>query len=425
MNIQEALNYIYVHGWHQMDRTLERLEKLLDILGRPQDNLEFIHLAGTNGKGSTAAMIEAILREEGYQVGLFTSPYLESFGERIQINRENIKDEDLIKWVLEIQKIEEIYRIDLSLFDLVTAIALLHFNCAEVDYVVWETGLGGRLDATNVIGTPLVTIITPIGLDHQGVLGNHLADIAQEKAGIIKSGTQLVIAPQEKESLIVLENVVHQLNVVISKVDMTEIRDMDTRISDDGVFLVFSYKLFLEVELSLLGRYQLINGATALEVAEVLLDLGVLTSRKKVISALSSVRWAGRFECIRKEPLLYIEGAHNEMGILSLLENIDYYLKGKEITFILGFMEDKDYEKMIELLVKVSQRFLIYQPQVPRALRLDKLKELILRKAPKAEVYPCESMASIQRYMEALPQSVYIGTGSLYLVGELRGRFRE
>ncbi|HZK58130.1 MAG TPA: folylpolyglutamate synthase/dihydrofolate synthase family protein, partial [Clostridia bacterium] len=323
MNYEQALDYI--HGTYKFGSKLglENTKYLLGLLGNPHKNLKVIHVAGTNGKGSVSSYIHTILKEEGYKVGLYISPYLEEFTERMIINGKEIPRERLAE-VTEVvkEKVEQMVKDGKNHpteFEVVTAIAFYYYAQENVDFLVLEVGLGGRLDSTNVVGDPLVSVITPIGYDHMEYLGETLEEIAYEKGGIIKEGGFTLLYPQEKEAMGVLENLCNERNNKLFVIDFDELTIHRSNMEEQVFSANILGKSYNNAKIKLAGLHQIYNACTALGAIEILKEhRNINISDEAILGGLGNTKWAGRFEVLQKEPLIIIDGAHNLHGADSL-----------------------------------------------------------------------------------------------------------
>ena len=352
MKYEEAMKYITEVGNFGSNYGLERTYKLLEHLGNPERDLKLIHIAGTNGKGSTTSMITEILMGEGYKVGMYTSPFIEEFEERIQINRNNIPKESLAILMDEIKvavdKVIEAGYNHPTEFEIITVLMLLYFKKENIDFGVIEVGLGGTLDSTNVI-KPIIQVITSISFDHTNILGNTLEEIAREKAGIIKAGIPTLIYPQEEIVEKVLSEKCEELGAKLYKINKDDAKLVEI-IKEDKIYQLVKVKLDDEydVKLQLLGEHQILNLAVALKALEIIKDKAAKLSKESIIKALSEVRWNGRLEVMSNEPCVVIDGAHNIQGITQLDKNIKKYFKYDDLYLILGILADKDVEETLE-----------------------------------------------------------------------------
>jgi len=474
LNCSQALEFI--HGLNRFGTKLglENITHLLDILGNPHHGVRIIHVAGTNGKGSTCAMIDSILREAGYKVGLYTSPYLEVFNERIKVNGKNIPDEDIARLTQKVQDaIAVMQQKDLGYpteFEVVTAVGFLYFREQAVDFIVLEVGMGGRLDATNV-AEPLVSVITPVSFDHQQYLGNTLADISREKCGIIKAGVPVVTAPQEPEAMRVIEDTCAVRGCALTTVlngrpDMEGIEDDQTfaerkTVSENTEDMAATYvtsrmgaipaKSFINYEsvqnnldgqvfnidtqkyhyqnlkVKLLGNHQLANAATAVGAIEALDVSGIKISKQAIYSGLENARWPGRLEIMRENPAVIIDGAHNIAGIRTLKEAILKYFPQKRKILVLGILKDKDYKDMIEEIVPLADTVIATAPDNPRALSAEELAMAIKHNIEatgnkKTQIHVKNDIrgAAALSLDIAAPEDLIVFAGSLYMIGLVR-----
>ncbi|RDW19754.1 bifunctional folylpolyglutamate synthase/dihydrofolate synthase [Oceanobacillus chungangensis] len=416
MNYEESLAFIHGRQYKGMKLGLDNITKLMELLGNPQNKLKFIHIAGTNGKGSTASFINQVLIKAGYKTGLFTSPYLERFNERIKINNQDVPDNQLSDITNLIKtKIDEMEDKPTE-FEIVTAIAFQYFYEQQCDVVVLEVGLGGRFDSTNVIEKPLLSVITSIGLDHQAFLGNTLAEIAFEKAGIIKENSQVLLYPQTSEVEAVIHRVAAERNSTVDKADFTELKRITNSI--DGQ--TFYYNGYQELRISLLGEHQLKNAAIAIEAIEILRHAGLTIHEDDMREGLAETKWPGRFEIINRDPLVVIDGAHNLDGIHALVLNIRQLFSGRRIIGILGILKDKDYQHMIEEVSPVIDQFITVTPDNPRAIPADELASYLIEHRIPAIAADSYDAAVELAYQESGEKDVICAFGSLYYIGEIK-----
>lgn len=391
----EALDFVYSFIDFSMKRhvddahrffKLDRMNKMMSLLGNPQHMFHTVHVAGTKGKGSTSSFIASALSQGGYQVGFYSSPHLVEFTERIQINNEQISKIDLIELVDEIRPL--INQVpDITTFELTTALAFMYFSRKKVDIAVVEVGLGGRLDATNVI-TPEVSVITSISYDHTAVLGNTLTEIAYEKGGIIKPEIPVVIAPQKAESQEELERIAWErkspLTVVEETIRMKELSHnlmfQSAQFSSASSRPRSRFHLIntpLRVELPLLGWHQIQNAATAIAALEILRTKGWRITRKMVAKGFASVRWPTRFEILRQSPPIVLDSAHNGDSMLRLRETLDEYFPTVPFILVFGASADKEMQAMLEAILPRVEKVIVTQSLHPRAKAAEELKILI------------------------------------------------
>ncbi|ABR47603.1 FolC bifunctional protein [Alkaliphilus metalliredigens QYMF] len=430
MNYEQALTYI--HDTYKFGRKLglDNIKYLLNLLDNPHQKVKVIHVAGTNGKGSIASLIHSVLKTQGYRVGLYTSPYLEEFTERIRISGEDIPRERLAQVTEEVKmKIEEMVKSGQNHpteFEVVTAIAFLYYAQEEVDFVVLEVGLGGRLDATNVINTPLLSIITPIGYDHTAYLGNTLKEIAFEKGGVIKEDGLTLVAPQEEEALQVLKKLSQERN---NQLFMTNLQGLEIKKStiEEQVFSCETYaRAYENVEIKLLGAHQIENCCTALTAIDILKEHhDIEVSDESIYQGILETRWPGRMEVVQDEPTVIIDGAHNLQGGQALANTLKQLLSGRRITFVMGMLEDKEVDGFLNELIPLVDIVIATTPNSPRSMPANVL-------AGKMDVFkkPIHVEAEVRKAIEkglALTgkDDVLLFAGSLYMIGEVRSYFKS
>ncbi len=371
---------------------VEVTKRMLATLGNPQDGLAFIHVAGTNGKGSTCAFLTNILAKAGLKCGCFTSPHLIHFEERITVDQQMIPKEVVTRLGNELLSID--FGVTPTMFDYCLVMAVLYFKECGCNVAVMETGLGGRLDSTNALGNPMVAVITRIGYDHMAILGNTLTEIASEKAGILKENVPAIFAPQDDEALAVLRK---HPGTLVSSEDMEKVAFMKP---------------------GLMGAYQLENGAAAMLAAQKFLSqIGFDEERADaaIEAGIHTAIWKGRMEILSREPYLMVDGAHNSNGIHALKTSLMKLYPDEKFHFVMGVMADKDYEKMIEELLSLAIDFVTVTPESSRALQAESLAEKI-----RSQGIPARSIASVADVL-TLPRvgEKTIALGSLYFIGEL------
>lgn len=426
MNYQEAVDFISSTYKFGVKLGLENISRLLERLGNPQEKFKIIHVAGTNGKGSTCSMLSSILVEEGYKTGLYTSPFLEVFNERFRINNQNASDELVAKATTivknEIDKLmEEGYDCP-SEFEVTTAVGYVIFELESVEVVVLEVGMGGRLDATNAIKNPLISIITSISKDHVEYLGDTIEKIAGEKAGIIKDNTPVVMYPQEKGAEEVMKNVAKDHKSKVYELDFKKRKINSTDINGQNFDVEILGKEFKNLEISILGEHQINNATTALTAIEVLNKKNLLkVSEDSIRKGLKLAKWPGRFEVIRNEPLTIIDGAHNLGGAEVFANSIKTYLQDYNVTLVIGMLGDKDYNGVLDLLLPLVKSVITITPDSPRALDAKELANIINNRGIDAKA--SENM--VDSYNMALEitdptKGAIVYVGSLYMIGEAR-----
>ncbi len=403
---------------------LDRMRGLLAALGNPQEQFQAVHIAGTKGKGSTAAISESILRAAGIRTGLYTSPHLHTFRERISVAGAMIAREALVEGVARLRAVQTRFP-DVTVFELMTALAFDHFAHAGVQIAVVEVGIGGRLDATNVI-TPRVSVLTSISYDHMAVLGDTLTKIAGEKAGIIKPGVPVVSAPQTEEARLVFEQVAREKNAPLTLVgrDWTwetvrqNLDYQDFRVV--GQVANLPHKLTYDLRLHLLGEHQLVNATTALAAAHVLAQEGVPLTVEAVHEGVANAHWAGRFEILERTPYLILDGAHNRDSARQLVAALDSLLPGARVLWILGTSSDKDIGGIMDELLPRSPELIVTRSKHPRAADPRTLARLAEERG--AEVVVAETVAEALALARkhAAESNVAVITGSLFVVADAR-----
>lgn len=419
MNCMQAIEYIHSLEKFGIKPGLERIKALCELLGNPQDRLKVIHVAGTNGKGSTSTMISNILIKNGFNTGLYISPYVTDFRERIQLNGNMIEHSELAECV---EKVKDAVEILLEKgeqtteFEALTATAFVYFEKKKCDYVVLEVGLGGRFDATNIIKAPFVSVIASISLDHTAILGDTVEKIAFEKCGIIKFGAETVVYPfQQPDAMKVIEDTCNQrCNTLripdINKLDIGEESIEGTNASYDGI----------EFLLPLAGKHMIYNAITAIEAVRSLKRFGVEISDKTIASGIASSVMPARMELIRKKPVIILDGGHNEGCANALADYIRKHLSDKRIIMVSSMMADKDYMSYMRIVAPFASVFVATKADVPRALSSDELCE-----TAKEFCSDCYSISDPLKAVQAAgniteKDDAMIVCGSFYLAGEIR-----
>ena len=419
MTYEEALSYIHSICWKGSKLGLDRTRELLGKLNDPQKELKFIHIAGTNGKGSTAAMLSSILEEAGYRVGLYTSPFINRFNERMQVNHQPIPDEELAALTEYVRPHADAMADSPTEFELITALAMVWFARQKCDIVVLEVGMGGELDSTNIIDVPEAAVIAAMGLDHVKELGPTMADIARAKAGIIKEGGRVVSYGGNPEADEVIAAVCRARNASLCQPDFSAIVPGDFGLEGQ----TFSYKGWRGLRIPLVGAYQMNNAAVVLETVEVLRQRGWSVSDEAVRKGLADTRWPARFEVLRRDPVFIVDGGHNPHGIRATAESLSRLFPGRKITFVTGVMADKDVEHILGLIVPLADQFFTVRPDNPRAMDAGELAARI--EAMGAKATACASVQDgVDRAIQAEgPHGVACALGSLYMSGEVRSCF--
>lgn len=429
----DPVAYINEPRWHESRMGLERTRELLDRLGNPQDELRFVHVAGTNGKGSVCAYAECILRRAGYKTGLFTSPYLFAFEERIRVEGACISREDLTRVTLQVKEAADAMEDHPTEFELMTAVALVHFAQQQCEIVVLEVGLGGRLDSTNVIDEPEVSVIARIGLDHTALLGSTLGQIAQEKAGIIKESCPVVTWPQEAEAFETIDLRAAERGATLATADFSRLRIEAAPTVDDPCWC-FSYCGLEGLRTRLLGAYQPFNAALAIEAARVLRERGWSISEEAVREGVEHAVWHGRFEAVSRDPLFVVDGGHNPQGAQALADTLRQVFPDACPVFLIGVLEDKDYPEMLEAILPLGGAFVCITPDNPRALPAHKLARAVrwtgqdlLGCSACVNPYVARSVADgVARARElAGPDGMVVAFGSLYSLADVEAALDE
>lgn len=413
MNYTEALEYIHSISWTFCKPGLDRIKELCEKLGNPPNDLKFIHVAGTNGKGSFCAMTESILRQAGYKTGLFTSPYIKVFNERMRINGINISDEELAELTEIIKPVADSMTDKPTEFELITALGFMYFKKHNCDIVILEAGMGGRLDSTNIISTSVLSVITGIALDHVQFLGDTVEKIAEEKAGIIKKDVPVLYGGKDASALKVIEE--KAKNNEFYTVDYSLLKIRDTSLTGS----VFDFDKRKNLYIPLLGKYQPENACIVLTAIDILKKHGFNICENSVLKGLGDVKWIGRFEIINKEPLVIFDGAHNAQGIEASVESIKGYFKEK-VYILTGVLKDKDYLFIAEKLSEVSEKAFVMTPENPRALPAQEYADILEKNGMEAIPYNTVEEAYETAKEEAKKRNKpLIVLGSLYTYASL------
>jgi len=435
---QSALDYLYSFVDYSLTRSLRyspekfdlgRMVELMAALGNPQNQYPVIHVAGTKGKGSTSAMIANVLQTAGYKVGLYTSPHLIDFTERIQVNHEAVSHQRLAEIVDELKpEVEKIEK--LTTFELTTAAAFLHFAQEKVGIGVIEVGLGGRLDATNVVD-PLVSVITSLSMDHMNVLGDTLEKIAAEKGGIIKSGRPVVVSAQKPEARRVLQRIAAERDAPIVFADQKyeavvkahslagqEIEIIEKSKSDPQEPVV-------KFKLPLIGDHQVQNAVTAYCTLDLLRVTGYKISEADIQQGFETVSWPGRFEILQAKPMVVIDSAHNLDSAEKLADTVREYLPGKPVVLIFGASEDKDVSGMFAALTPVVQKIIVTQSVHPRSYDSAELGSVAAKFGMPVEIYP-QLETALEQALVSVPQDgMVLITGSIFIAAGARQYWLE
>ncbi|MBQ9387836.1 MAG: bifunctional folylpolyglutamate synthase/dihydrofolate synthase [Lachnospiraceae bacterium] len=433
MTEKEAINYIENHSWSKTRLGLERSRQLLDMLGNPQDSLRFVHVAGSNGKGSTCAMLAEILIKAGYRTGFYSSPYLQVFNERIRINGQNIPGDALARMVSRVAEAAEQMEDHPSQFELITAAGFLYFAEEKCDVVVLEVGMGGEFDATNVIERPEAAVITNIGLEHTEYLGGTLTEIARAKGGIIKGG-DVVCYDGDPEAINEIKRICRERGARLTVADFSRLHTVSDdlpRLLSGEIKSLPIYRRFLykdeEYKIRLLGKHQLFNAAVAIETARLLSGAFPRVTPETIKAGLAGTVWPGRFEILDTDPLFILDGGHNPQCASALSEALADAAPGAKFLFLLGVLADKDYGKIIDIIQDRATGFVCLTPDNERALKGTELAAYLNGRGLKAAA--CGSLSKgidlafdIMRKESdktGAPAGI-IAFGSLYLAGIVR-----
>ena len=416
MTVQQATDYIHSKFRKGATPGLHRVRELLAMLGNPEKKLKFVHIAGTNGKGSTAAMTASILNHAGYRAGLFTSPFIYRFHERIQFCGEQIGDEDLVTVVEYVQGFAETMAEPPTEFELVCGIAMEYYARKQADIVVLEVGMGGEKDATNAIECPEVAVITNIGLDHTDALGDTVEQIALAKAGIFKENGSAVVYRASESVEAVYEQVCAEKNIRLRKADF----DTLVRKSHGLEGQTFDCGARKDLFLPLLGDHQLHNASVVLSVADALIEQGWNITEEDIRQGIATVTWPGRFDIVGRDPLFIIDGGHNPQCIEALVKNIQDYLTDRRVIALVGVLADKDYGEMFRPVMELVEQFVCVTPDSPRKLEAKLLAQYLREHGAKAEGFDTMPEGVTAAIEAAGKDGVVLCFGSLYSIGDIK-----
>ncbi len=430
MNYEQALEYI--HGTYKFGSKLglDNILSLLRLMDNPHEKLKVVHVAGTNGKGSTSSFISSVLTEQGYRVGLYTSPYLEVFTERIKINGVDISKEDLARITDYVKSKVSIMLADgmnhPTEFEIVTAIGFEYFKRQKVDFLVLEVGLGGRGDSTNVITRPLVSVITPIDYDHTDYLGDTLAKIAFEKAGIIKKDSWVVTYPQQDEAMEVLKEVCLKQNSKLITVPIHKIEPVKQGISHQTFNVQIEDVDFPGLSITLLGEHQVNNAVVAITALQVLQkEHGIHLSRKAIYEGCNKTKWPGRLEVMSRKPTIIIDGAHNVHGLKAVSKVLEKFFVREKIILVLGILADKDVISMLDVIIPKVNKVVVTEPNNPRALSVDRLGTMV-EKYNLPVIKEKDISRAVSHALDwADHEDTIVFCGSLYMIGQVRALLKN
>ncbi len=417
MTYDEALEFLNAPKYSETRPGLGPVTELMHRLGDPQDQLRYVHITGTNGKGSTSAFVESALREAGYRTGLYTSPYIQNFTERIQVSGKEIPRQELAD-ITEKVKAASLSMLadgmkEPTIFEMVTAVAFIYFYRMKCDIVVLEVGMGGRLDATNIVPRPEVSVITGVAMDHMEFLGDTIAEIAFEKAGIIRDGGVTATAPLVPEAMNVIRKTADEKNSTLVEADLSGIRMLESGM--DGQSYVFQGQ---KISISKLGKYQVRNSALAYTVLEQMKTRWPLLTEDAILKGLEKATWMGRLELLRKEPPFLIDGAHNADGVAALVESLKDLFPGEKFRFVTGVLKDKDYPAMMRLTEDIAVEYYTVTPDSPRALSAEDLRDFLKKDGQTARSFDSLKAAAEEAWHSEDMKTVAFG--SLYYIGALR-----
>jgi dihydrofolate synthase/folylpolyglutamate synthase len=422
-----TINYLYGLQKHGIKLGLENTKKIMDVLGDPYNSFHSVHIAGTNGKGSTSTAIASILQENGLRVGLFTSPHLVSFTERIRINNICIEESEVIETASLIRDAISGTDFNPTFFEFVTAMAFHYFSKNEVDWAVVETGMGGRLDATNII-RPNVSVITNISLDHCEFLGNDISDIIHEKAGIIKQGIPVVTSAEMPEAVKQLTDIAEERGSEIH-VFGKDFHGSLLKMDEKRIYFDYAgYKVYKGLSMSLTGRHQLYNACTAIRVGEVLRNKGFFISDGSIKEGLFHVELEGRLEQVSKSPHIIVDGAHNPEAAHKLAGSVRDLFPNKKIILIIGIMDDKDAKGVLQPLIEIAESVILTKPGYERAASPGRLAEIARDLTKSRKVHVTESITETFKISDALglakricrEDNIILVAGSFYTAGEAK-----
>ena len=416
MNYNEALGFIHSVNNYFCKPGLERIKALCEYLGNPQDALQFVHVAGTNGKGSFCSMLTSILKNAGYRVGTYTSPYILNFNERIRVNGENIADDDLAELCDIIKPFCDSTTDKPTEFEIITALGFEYFRRQKCDIVVLECGLGGRYDATNLIDTPVLSVITGVDFDHQNFLGDTIEQIASEKAGIIKKDVPCIWCGDN----VIAENIIKDTAKSMGSTLLSPNHQLIDILNSNLRGTNFNYKDYKNLFIPLLGTYQPLNAANAVTAAECLKGLGYNITEQNIYDGLKDTVWHARFEMLQNNPPVIFDGAHNPQGVTAAVKSVMQYFGNNKVNVLTGVMKDKDYLFIAKEIGKIADNVFCITPDNPRALEARDYAEVFRQNGVTATAY--ENMNDGIAY--AIKQSAsnnkpLVILGSLYMYGDV------
>lgn len=420
MDYRQAVEFVESSSIVRERYGLEKLQQALHLLGDPHHHTEFVHIAGTNGKGSTAAMTASVLQTAGYRTGLYTSPHLMRYNERMHIDGVPISDEDFVEAASQVQRVcEQLGGVPI-VFEVLTLMALWYFAQQRCDIVVLEVGIGGLLDSTNVIPSPKAAIITQLGMDHTETLGNTLEEIAAQKGGIVKEGTPTVMALQEPSAVAVVQQICNQHHAPLALADPERLRVLDASVAGQTL----EDREYGKLKLPLAGEHQRKNAANVLEAVAMLRTQGYRISDDDVREGIAKTVWPARFERLSTAPDFILDGGHNPQCLHAATAALREYYPGQKVIFLVGMMADKDTDHMLAEMASIAKSFVCIRPDSPRAMQ----PQLLAQQLTERFHLPACACGSVREGIaeatrQAGKEGVVCALGSLYLAGEVRAAF--
>lgn len=422
MNYEQAIDYIEQIDTPRQRYGLEKLKQALHLMGDPQDRVPYVHIAGTNGKGSTASMLSSVLNHAGLRCGLYTSPHLQRYNERFQIAGEPISDEQLIQSVQRVQQVCEQLGGTPIVFEVLTLMAFELFARLDCQIAVLEVGIGGRLDSTNCIPSPQAAVVTQLGLDHTETLGDTIEQIAWQKGGIAKPGSRLVMAAQQEEAMEVVRQICRQEDCAFCVADPKRMQLLSSTLKGQRVL----DEHFGELLIPLAGGHQIKNAANVLCTVEQLVQRGWEIPTEAVQDGLAAAKWSARFELLDESPYFILDGGHNPQCVQAAMDALEQFFPGKKAVILTGMMQDKDTEQMLEQMAEHAACFVCLHPDSPRALSAEQLAQQVKERFG-LPAFCCESIAqgvALARE-KAGSDGLVCALGSLYLAAEVRAQFER
>lgn len=420
MDYRQAVEFVESSSIVRERYGLEKLQQALHLLGDPHHHTEFVHIAGTNGKGSTAAMTASVLQTAGYRTGLYTSPHLMRYNERMQIDGVPISDEDFVEAASQVQRVcEQLGGVPI-VFEVLTLMALWYFAQQHCDIVVLEVGIGGLLDSTNVIPSPKAAIITQLGMDHTETLGNTLEEIAAQKGGIVKEGTPTVMVLQEPSAVAIVQQICNQHHAPLALADPERLRVLDASVAGQTL----EDREYGKLKLPLAGEHQRKNAANVLEAVAMLRTQGYRISDDDVREGIAKTVWPARFERLSTAPDFILDGGHNPQCLHAATAALREYYPGQKVVFLVGMMADKDTDHMLAEMASIAKSFVCIRPDSPRAMQ----PQLLTQQLTERFHLPACACGSVREGIaeatrQAGKEGVVCALGSLYLAGEVRAAF--